>query len=234
MPPEIPAPTGSIGDLLVGACKQYAGRPAFTCMGKSISFGELERNSAAIGAWLQARGLAKGARVAIMMPNVLQNPVTMMGILRAGYTVVNVNPLYTPRELEHQLKDSGAEAIVILENFARTLEAVIARTAVKHVVVATMGDMLGVKGLIVNFVVRRVKKLVPAWSLPGHVAFNAALKEGAGLEHPPLYYALADFIKSVDEGLAVAASAEDGMIATIAGITAHKAVTSRTEQVVPA
>ena len=155
-------------------------------MGKSISFGELERNSAAFGAWLQAKGLAKGARVAIMMPNVLQNPVTMMGILRAGYTVVNVNPLYTPRELEHQLKDSGAEAIVILENFARTLEAVIAKTAVKHVVVATMGDMLGVKGLIVNFVVRRVKKLVPAWSLPGHVSFNAALKEGAGLTLKPV------------------------------------------------
>ena len=186
MPREIPAPTGSIGDLLVGACRQYAGRPAFTCMGKSISFGELERNSAAIGAWLQARGLAKGARVAIMMPNVLQNPVAMMGILRAGYTVVNVNPLYTPRELEHQLKDSGAEAIVILENFAKTLQAVIAKTPVKHVVVATMGDMLGVKGLIVNFVVRRVKKLVPAWSLPGHVSFNAALREGAGVALKPV------------------------------------------------
>ncbi len=186
MPREIPAPTGSIGDLLVGACKQYAGRPAFTCMGKSISFSDLDRHSAAIGAWLQARGLAKGARVAIMMPNVLQNPVTMMGILRAGYTVVNVNPLYTPRELEHQLKDSGAEAIVILENFARTLGTVIARTPVKHVVVATMGDMLGVKGLIVNFVVRRVKKMVPAWSLPGHVPFNAALREGSGLALKPV------------------------------------------------
>ncbi|MDQ2633330.1 MAG: long-chain fatty acid--CoA ligase [Pseudomonadota bacterium] len=186
MPREIPAPTGSIGDLLVGACKQYAGRPAFTCMGKSISFSDLDRHSAAIGAWLQARGLAKGARVAIMMPNVLQNPVTMMGILRAGYTVVNVNPLYTPRELEHQLKDSGAEAIVILENFVRTLATVIARTPVKHVVVATMGDMLGVKGLIVNFVVRRVKKMVPAWSLPGHVPFNAALREGSGLALKPV------------------------------------------------
>ena len=97
-------------------------------MGKSISFGDLERQSAAFGAWLQSKGLAKGARVAIMMPNVLQYPVAMMGILRAGYTVVNVNPLYTPRELEHQLKDSGAEAIVILENFAKTLQAVIAKT----------------------------------------------------------------------------------------------------------
>jgi long-chain acyl-CoA synthetase len=186
IPAEIPAPTGSIGDLLVGACKQYAGRPAFTCMGKSISFADLERQSAGFGAWLQSKGLAKGARVAIMMPNVLQYPVTMMGILRAGYTVVNINPLYTPRELEHQLKDSGAEAIVILENFAKTLQAVVAKTSVKHVVVATMGDMLGIKGLIVNFVVRRVKKLVPQWSLSGHVAFNAVLKEGAGLALKPV------------------------------------------------
>ena len=186
VPAEIAPPTGSIGDLLVRACKQYAGRPAFTCMGKSISFGDLERQSAAFGAWLQSKGLAKGARVAVMMPNVLQYPVAMMGILRAGYIVVNVNPLYTPRELEHQLKDSGAEAIVILENFAKTLQAVIAKTPVKHVVVATMGDMLGVKGLIVNFVVRRVKKLVPAWSLPGHVAFNAALRDGAGRQLKPV------------------------------------------------
>ena len=121
-----------------------------------------------------------------MMPNVLQYPVAMMGILRAGYTVVNVNPLYTPRELEHQLKDSGAEAIVILENFATTLQAVIAKTPVKHVVVATMGDLLGVKGLLVNFVVRRVKKMVPAWSLPGHVSFNAALKEAPASSFKPV------------------------------------------------
>ncbi len=186
VPAEITPPAGSIGDFLAGICKQYAARPAFACMGKSISFGELERYSAAFGAWLQAKGLAKGARVAIMMPNVLQYPVVMMGILRAGYTVVNVNPLYTPRELEHQLKDSGAEAIVILENFAKTLQTVIAKTPVKHVVVATMGDMLGIKGLLVNLVVRRVKKLVPAWSLPGHVAFNAALKDGAARQLSPV------------------------------------------------
>jgi long-chain acyl-CoA synthetase len=128
---------------------------------------------------LQSRGLQKGARVALMMPNVLQYPVALMASLRAGYTVVNINPLYTPRELEHQLKDSGAEAIVILENFASTLQAVIAKTSVKHVVVATMGDMLGFKGFIVNFVVRRVRKMVPAWSLPGHVSFKEALKSGA-------------------------------------------------------
>jgi long-chain acyl-CoA synthetase len=187
MPAEIGAlPYKSIGEFLVGACKQFAGQPAFVCMGKSITYGELERLSAAFGAYLQARGLEKGARVALMMPNVLQYPVAMMAILRAGYTVVNINPLYTPRELEHQLKDSGAQAIVILENFAGTLQAVIARTPVKHVIVAAMGDMLGgFKGAIVNLVVRRVKKMVPAWSLPGHVTFNAVLKTGATIAFKP-------------------------------------------------
>ncbi|WP_434725070.1 long-chain fatty acid--CoA ligase [Mesorhizobium sp. RIZ17] len=187
MPAEIGAlPYKSIGEFLVGACKQFGGQPAFVCMGKSITYAELERLSAAFGAYLQARGLEKGARVALMMPNVLQYPVAMMAILRAGYTVVNVNPLYTPRELEHQLKDSGAQAIVILENFAGTLQAVIARTPVKHVIVAAMGDMLGgLKGAIVNIVVRRVKKMVPAWSLPGHVKFNAVLKTGATIAFKP-------------------------------------------------
>ncbi|MDG4887330.1 MULTISPECIES: long-chain fatty acid--CoA ligase [unclassified Mesorhizobium] len=187
MPAEIgPLPYDSIGDFLVGACKQFASRPAFVCMGKSISYAELERLSAAFGAYLQSKGLEKGARVALMMPNVLQYPVAMMAVLRAGFTVVNVNPLYTPRELEHQLKDSGAQAIVILENFANTLQAVIARTPVKHVVVAAMGDMLGgLKGAIVNLVVRRVKKMVPVWSLPGHVKFNAALKAGSASAFKP-------------------------------------------------
>ncbi len=179
-------PYSSIGDFLVGACKQFSGQPAFVCMGKSISYAELERQSAAFGAYLQSKGLQQGARVALMMPNVLQYPVAMMAVLRAGYVVVNINPLYTPRELEHQLKDSGAQAIVILENFASTLDAVIARTDVKHVVVAAMGDMLGgLKGTIVNLVVRRVKKMVPAWSLPGHVKFNAAVKAGAGIAFKP-------------------------------------------------
>ncbi|TIU04187.1 MAG: long-chain fatty acid--CoA ligase, partial [Mesorhizobium sp.] len=162
VPAEIGAlPFGSIGDLLADACKQYASRPAFTCMGKTITYAEVERQSAAFAAYLQSTGLQKGARVAVMMPNVLQYPVAMMAVLHAGYVVVNINPLYTPRELEHQLRDSGAQAIVILENFANTLQAVIAKTAVKHVVVAAMGDMLGgLKGTIVNLVVRRVKKMV--------------------------------------------------------------------------
>ncbi|TIT67015.1 MAG: long-chain fatty acid--CoA ligase [Mesorhizobium sp.] len=194
MPAEIGAlPYGSIGDFLVGACKQFAGQPAFTCMGKSITYAELEQLSAAFGAYLQSTGLQKGARVALMMPNVLQYPVAMMAVARAGFTVVNVNPLYTPRELEHQLKDSGAQAIVILENFANTLQAVVARTSVKHIVVAAMGDLLGgLKGSIVNLVVRRVKKMVPAWSLPGHVKFNAALKAGRGMAFKPATIAAND------------------------------------------
>lgn len=179
--PEIgPLEDASIGDMMIRSCRSYASRPAFTCMGKTLTFAELEEQSRAFAAWFQSKGLKKGARVALMMPNVLQYPVALMAVLRAGYTVVNVNPLYTPRELEHQLKDSGAEAIVILENFAATLQAVVAKTQVKHVVVAAMGDMLGLKGFIVNLVVRRVKKMVPAWSLPGHVAFNDVVKEGRG------------------------------------------------------
>lgn len=159
---------------------KYRDRPAYICLGKTITFGEVERLSTAFGAWLQSKGLAKGTRVAVMMPNVLQYPVAVFGILRAGYTVVNVNPLYTPRELEHQLKDSGAEVIVILENFAATLEQVLAKTLVKHVVMASMGDLLGFKGLIVNFVVRKVKKLVPAFSISGATLFNTAIAEGSG------------------------------------------------------
>ncbi|WP_426124039.1 long-chain fatty acid--CoA ligase [Pararhizobium sp. PWRC1-1] len=181
MPADItPLPYDSIGDLFAQSCKKYADRAAFTCMGKTLTFSNLDTQSKKIGAWLQSTGLAKGDRVAVMMPNILQNPVIVFGILRAGYTVVNVNPLYTPRELEHQLKDSGAKAIFVLENFAHTVEQVAARTDLKHTVVATMGDLLGLKGLIVNIVVRKVKKLVPAWSLPGHLSFKAVLAKGAG------------------------------------------------------
>jgi len=169
----------SVGDLFDKCVAQFRGRPAYTSMGKSISFGELDELSRKFGAWLQAKGLGKGARVAIMLPNVLQYPVALFGTLRAGCTVVNVNPLYTARELEYQLKDSGAEAIVILENFAHTLESVLARVPLKHVLVASLGEMLGAKGLIVNFVVRNVKKMVPAFALPKAQRFKAALAEGA-------------------------------------------------------
>ena len=179
MPEIAPVSDASLGDMMVKSCATFSSRLAFTSMGKSLTFSQLEEHSKHLAAYFQSKGLQKGARIAIMMPNVLQYPVTLMAVLRAGYVVVNVNPLYTPRELEHQLKDSGAEAIVILENFATTLQQVVKNTSVKHVVVATMGDMLGLKGHIVNLVVRRVKKMVPSWSLPGHVAFKDALKQGA-------------------------------------------------------
>jgi long-chain acyl-CoA synthetase len=175
----------SIGALFDKSVQMFRERPAYHCMGKSLSFGELERLSAAFGAWLQAKGLQKGTRVAIMLPNCMQYPVAMFGALRAGYVVVNVNPLYTARELEHQLKDSGAEAIVILENFARTLQQVLPKTAVKHVVLAALGDMLGLKGAVVNFVLRKVKKMVPPFELPAARRFNNVLAEGAGKRLEP-------------------------------------------------
>jgi long-chain acyl-CoA synthetase len=188
VPSEInPSEYRSLVHLLEEAFQKHASRRAFVCMDKALTYGEVDRLSRQLGAWLQSRGLAPQSRVAIMMPNVLQYPVALAAVLRAGYVVVNVNPLYTPRELEHQLKDSGAEAIIILENFAATLQKVLDKTPIRHVVVASMGDLLGgVKGTIVNFVVRSVKKLVPAWSLPGHTRFNAALAEGKSLSLKPV------------------------------------------------
>jgi long-chain acyl-CoA synthetase len=177
----------SLVHLMEESFRKYASRNAYVCMDKFLTYAQVDEYSKKLAAWLQGRGLKKGARVAIMMPNVLQYPIAIAAILRAGYTVVNVNPLYTARELEHQLKDSGAEAIIILENFATTLEHVIAKTSVKHVVVASMGEMLGgLKGLIVNFVVRNVKKMVPAFQLPNAVRFKRALSEGAGMSLRPV------------------------------------------------
>ncbi len=192
-PPGVPADIDpnefkSLVDLFDTSIKKFADRPAFHNMGKTISFAELDRLSREFGAWLQSKGLAKGARVAIMMPNCLQYPIAMFGTLRAGCTVVNVNPLYTPRELEHQLKDSGAEVIVVLENFGSVLQEVRPKTPLKHIVVTSLGEMLGVKGLVVNLVVRKVKKMVPPFDLPGAIDFKQALAEGAGkaLTTPPL------------------------------------------------
>ncbi|MFC5460406.1 long-chain-fatty-acid--CoA ligase [Massilia niabensis] len=181
VPAEIdPTQYRSLTHLLEESFRKYAGQRAFACMDKSITYGELDRMSQQMAAWLQSRGLQPGARVAIMLPNVLQYPVAMAAALRGGYTIVNVNPLYTPRELQHQLVDSGAEVLVVLENFAHTVQQVIGNTQVKHVVVGSMGDLLGtVKGTIVNLVVRKVKKMVPAWSLPGSTPFNRMLLEGA-------------------------------------------------------
>jgi long-chain acyl-CoA synthetase len=173
-----PTQYSSLVELLEESFRTFADRKAFVCMDKAISYRQLDEMSTALAAYLQSLGLQKGARVALMMPNVLQYPVAISAVLRAGFTVVNVNPLYTPRELEHQLRDSGAEAIIVLENFAHTVQQVIARSAVKHVIVASMGDMLGFKGVIVNLVVRRVKKMVPAFALPGAVLFNSAISAG--------------------------------------------------------
>src|SRR4051812_3266204 len=171
-PPGVPAEIepreyGSLVELFEKSIRQFGDRSAFTNMGKTISFDELDRMARDFGAWLQARGVAKGARVALMMPNCLQYPIAMFGTLRAGCVVVNVNPLYTARELEHQVRDSGAEVIVILENFAHVLEQVRASLPIKHVVVTSLGEMLGLKGLLVNLVVRKVKKMVPPYSLAG-------------------------------------------------------------------
>src|SRR3989440_7110224 len=175
---------GSLVQLLDEAFRQHADRDAAVCMDTRTTYRQVDEMSAALGAWLQSKGLAPGARVALMMPNLPQYVVGIAAVLRGGYTVVNVNPLYTPRELEHQLVDSGAEAIVVLENFAHTLEEVIDRTRVRHVVLASMGDMLGFwKGQLVNFAVRHVRKMVPGFSLPlsgGRTVtrYNAAVAEG--------------------------------------------------------
>jgi len=170
---------GSLVALIEDGFRRHATRNAYAYMDRFFTFADVDRYSAAFAAWLQSQGIPRGARIALMMPNVVQYPIALAGVLRAGCVVVNVNPLYTPRELEHQLKDSGAEAIVILENFAATLQQVIERTAVKKVVIATLGEMLGFpKGTIVDFAVRKLKKMVPAWTLPGHVRFTAALDAG--------------------------------------------------------
>ena len=191
-PPGVPAvlegPTyASLVELLEESFRKYATRDAAVCMDRRLKFAQVDEMSQALGAWLQSRGLAKGARVALMMPNVLQYMVAIAAVLRAGYTVVNVNPLYTARELEHQLKDSGAQAIIVLENFAHTLEEVIEHTAVRHVVLASLGDLLGFwKGPLVNFAVRHLRKMVPEYRLPvdrdrSVTRFNAALNEGRSM-----------------------------------------------------
>ena len=183
-PPGVPADIDvaqydSLVSLVEESFKKYAGRVAYSFMGRDISFAQTDSLSQAFAAYLQGLGLVKGDRVAVMMPNVPQYPVAVAAILRAGLVLVNINPLYTPRELEHQLKDSGSKAIVILENFATTLEKCIAASPVKHVVLCSMGDQLGLlKGALVNYMVRHAKKMVPAFSLPGAVRYNEAIARG--------------------------------------------------------
>lgn len=187
-PPGVPAdigplPHATIPALLAGSVARFGDRPAFENFGVQMSYAELDRLSRDFAAYLQSGlGLKKGDRVAVMMPNVLQYPIALFGILRAGLIVVSVNPLYTARELEHQLKDSGAAAIVIYEGAAATLQSILRATPVKHVIVAAVGDMLGfVKGMLINFVLRRVKKMVPDWNIAAAVRFPEALAAGKGL-----------------------------------------------------
>jgi long-chain acyl-CoA synthetase len=185
-PPGVPADIdvnrySSMVEMMEESFQKFASSSAFSFMGKEISYAQVDELSQTFGVYLQGLGLVKGDRVAVMMPNVLQYPIAVAAILRAGFTLVNINPLYTPRELEHQLKDSGSKAIVILENFASVLEKCIAATPVKHVVLCAMGDQLGfLKGSLVNYVVRNVKKMVPDYSLPEAVRFNAAIAKASG------------------------------------------------------
>ncbi|EJT7703385.1 long-chain-fatty-acid--CoA ligase FadD [Cronobacter sakazakii] len=189
-PADVPAEINpdryhSLVDMFEQSCTRYAYQPAFTNMGEVMTFRKLEERSRAFAAWLQqGLGLQKGDRVALMMPNLLQYPVALFGILRAGMIVVNVNPLYTPRELEHQLNDSGASAIVIVSNFAHTLEKVVDKTQVKHVILTRMGDQLSTaKGTLVNFVVKYVKRLVPKYHLPDAISFRSALHNGYRMQY---------------------------------------------------
>ncbi len=175
----------SIGELFERSVAAFGPRPAYTNFGRTLTFADLDDLSRRFGSWLQRKRLARGARVALMMPNCLQYPVCAFGILRAGYSVVNVNPLYTPPELAHQLKDSGAEVIVVLENFAHVVQQSLEGTAVRHVVVAALGDLLGAKGALVNFVVRHVKRKVPSWDLPGAIRFTRLLSEASALALQP-------------------------------------------------
>ena len=178
--------TSSIGDMILASCRQFPGNPAFTCMGKDLSFKALDEHSRALAAFLQSRGLVKGDRVAVMMPNILHYPIAFTAILRAGFVVVNVNPLYTPRELEHQLNDSGAKALIVLENFAATVQKTLNSVNVPNIIVASMGDMHGLKGHLINLVVRRVKKMVPVWNIPGHIRFKTALAQGRAQSFTPV------------------------------------------------
>ena len=169
----------SLVELMQESFKRFGDRTAFSFLGRNLTYAELDRLSQVFAAYLQSLGLVAGDRVAIMLPNTLQYPIAVAAVLRAGFVVVNVNPLYTPRELEFQLKDSGAKAIVVLENFGATLQDCLARTCIEHVVLCAMGDRLGwLKGLLVNHVVRRVKKMVPTFALPKAVRFNDALAQG--------------------------------------------------------
>ena len=178
----------SISDVFRQSVEKFSDKPAFQNMGKTLTYAEVGKLATDFASYLQnVLKLPRGERVAIMMPNVLQYPIALFGILQAGLVAVNTNPLYTPRELEHQLKDSGATTIVVLENFANTLELVLPRTQIKHVIVASVGEMFGmIKGALMNFVIRKVKKMVPEYRIPNTVTFQTALKQGAANTFKPV------------------------------------------------
>ena len=166
-------------DMILETFDKYRKKPAFTCMGKSLTFDQLDKYSKAFGAYLQSRGLEKGDKIALMMPNMLQYPIALFGALRAGMIVVNTNPLYTPREMNHQFTDAGVKAIVIAENFASNLEKILPGTSIKTIITTSIGELLGtVKGAVVNFVIRKVKGMVPSFTLPNTVTFKQALAQG--------------------------------------------------------
>ncbi len=199
-PPGVPASIddeitryASLTQVFDEACARFATRPAYLCLGTALSYQALETQSRALAAWLQAQGIGKGDRVALMLPNLLQYPVAAYAVLRAGAVIVNTNPLYTAAELEHQLRDSGARAIIVLENMAHTLQAILGRTDVRQVLVTGVGDALGgLKGPLTNLMLRHVRHQVPAWRLPGHVRWHTALHEGGRLPFQALEQSLDD------------------------------------------
>ncbi|HNG90044.1 MAG TPA: AMP-binding protein, partial [Saprospiraceae bacterium] len=187
MPANIdPAQYPRLLDMLEDCFQKYSDLPAFVFMDKSLTFREIDRLSRDFGAYLQSRGLQPGDRIALMMPNVLQYPIVLFGALRAGLIIVNTNPLYTPREMRHQFTDSGAKAIVIAENFAANLQQIIGDTGIQTVILTSIGEMLGLKGWVVNFVVRNIKKMVPAYSLPNTVSLKTALAQGKKFDLKPV------------------------------------------------
>ena len=200
VPAEMPTPDfKSLREMIEFSFGEFADRPAYTNMGTTLTYRDLDVLSMKFACYLQnSLGLTRGERVAIMMPNLLQYPVVLFGLFRAGLVAVNVNPLYTARELRHQLKDSGSKCIIILENFADTLEEVIADTNIEHIVTTQIGDLLGwPKSTITNFVIKRVKKSIPQYSLPGSVRLRSALRAGAKnqIDHVELGYADIAFLQ---------------------------------------
>jgi long-chain acyl-CoA synthetase len=180
----------SLNQLFDQSFSAYPHRVAFKCMGKQLTYAQIDRLSQNLAAYFQSLGLSPGARIALMMPNILQYPVALVAVLRAGYVVVNVNPLYKPRELHHQLNNSEAEVLIVLENFAHVFEAIEESTSIKHVIVSSMGELMGLKGVLLNCIVRRVKRLVPYWNIPGAISFQEALRKGESLNWNPVLLGL--------------------------------------------